>query len=120
MKYLFFKSLGHDYGAEIDKVKVGALWMGVGMYEDKDAKKILKNNKDLVSEIDVDQYDSLKKNNLSVAERVFRTQPQDPSRDPNAVYANKESSTDTSQSLDAEELLSVGEAKVENPLDGKD
>jgi len=116
MKYLFFKDISQDYGAQIDKVKVGALWMGVGMYEDSDAKKILKKHKGLVTEIDQAQYDSLKKK-TSVVERVFRTQPQDASRDPNAVYAEENKSR---TSPDAEELLSVGEAIVEDPLDGKD
>ena len=116
MKYLFFKDISRDYGAQVDRVKVGSLWMGVGMYEDADAKKLLKKHKSFISEIDQAQYSSLKKKS-TVVERVFRTQPQDASKDPNAVYAKKENNTESSN---AEELLSVGEAIVENPLEGTD
>lgn len=116
MKYLFFKDISKDYGAQVDRVKVGSLWMGVGIYEDADAKKLLKKFKSFVSEIDQAQYDSLKKKS-TVVERVFSTQPQDPSRDPNAVYAKKESNTESSS---AEDLLSIGEAVVDNPLEGTD
>lgn len=115
MKFLFFKDVSKDYKAEMDKVKVGSLWMGVGMYEDADAKKILKAHKDLVSEIDQAQYESLKKKE-AVTERVFKTQQQDPSKDPNAVYAEK-SKSPTSPSKSAKDLVSVGKAVVEKAID---
>lgn len=116
MKYLFFKDVKYDYKAEIETVRVGSLLMGFGMYEDADAKKLLKRHKDLVTEIDQAQYDSiLEKKTVSVTGRVFKTQPQNPARDPNAVYA-EEKNKPTSRS--AKELISVGEAIVENPLEG--
>ena len=119
MKYLFFKDANRDYGAQITKVKIGSLWMAVGMYEDSDAKKILKNHKGLVSEIDHAQYEGLlEKKTQSVTGRVFRTQPQDATRNPNAVYADKESKSPKSPK--AKDLVSVGDAIVDNPLDGTD
>jgi hypothetical protein len=118
MKYLFFKDANRDYKAEIERVKLGSLWMAVGMYEDKDAKKLLKDHKGFVSEIDQVQYeDLLQKKTQSVTGRVFKTQPQDPSRDPNAVYA-EEKSKPTSPKV--KDLISVGDAVVENPLEGSD
>ena len=118
MKYLFFKDASYNYGAEVEKVKIGSLWMAVGMYEDSDAKKLIKNNKEMVSEIDQAQYEELiEKKTQSVTGRVFKTQPQDATKDPNAVYA-EEKTKPTSRK--AKELVSVGEAVVENPLEGKD
>lgn len=118
MKYLFFKDANRDYKAEIERIKLGSLWMGVGMYEDKDADRILKKNKGFASEIDHAQFDDLlQKKTQSVTGRVFKTQPQDATRDPNAVYA-EEKSKPTSRK--AKDLVSVGEAVVENPLEGSD
>ena len=115
MKYLFFKDTNHDYKAEIETVRVGSLWMGYGAYEDKDAEKLLKANKALVSEIDQTQYNSfVEKKTVSVTGRVFKTQPQNPARDPNAVYVEEK---DKPTSPKAEELVSIGDAVVENPLE---
>lgn len=116
MKYLFFKNVKHDYKAEIQTVRVGSLWMGFGMYEDADAKKLLKDNEGLVSEIDQAQFESIvEKKTVSVTGRVFKTQPQNAAKNPNAVYA-EEKNKPTSRS--AKELVSVGKAIVENPLEG--
>jgi hypothetical protein len=119
MKYLFFRDANKDYGAQITKVRIGALMMAVGMYEDADAKKILKNHKGSVSEIDYAQYEELlEKKTQSVTGRVFKTQPQDATRNPNAVYAEKENKSPKSPK--AKDLVSVGDAIVDNPLKGSD
>jgi len=123
MKYLLFQDIDKEYGATFDRVLVGSRKRGFGAYEDKDAKLLLKlNPANLVSEISQDTYDGLKKK-LSMAPvsyKVIGTVEQDPSKDPNAVYAKPEEvAPSKKKSKPAKSLVSVGKAKVEDPLEGK-
>ena len=125
MKYLLFQNPLKDYGATLDKVLVGARKRGFGAYEDKDAKILLKlHPENEVSEITKEQYEGLKKK-LSlppVSYKVLGTVVQDPSKNPNAVYAEKEAQEAPSKKKGkpAKDLISVGKAKVEDPLEGKE
>tara|TARA_B100001093_G_scaffold499980_1_gene549874 strand:- start:2005 stop:2367 length:363 start_codon:yes stop_codon:yes gene_type:complete len=118
MKYLLFQDPSRDYGAEFDVTKVGARKRGFGAYEAKDAKILKKLHGDLISEIPVEEYERLKKKlgSPAVSSRQLGVVAQDPSKNPNAVYAVTEVSEVPSKS--AKDLVSVGNAKVENPLKG--
>ena len=118
MKYILFKRVPYDYGAEFQRFTNGVVKRGIGAYDDKDAKILLKLHNDLVEEISEERYEELKKklNLPATSFRVFGTQPQDPARNPDAVYADKESSQSTSSK--AEDLIEVSEAVVEDPLEG--
>lgn len=118
MKYLLFQDPDKDYGAEFDTTKVGARKRGFGAYEAKDAKILKKLHGDLISEIPVEEYERLKKKlgSPAVSSRQLGVVAQDPSKNPNAVYAVTEVSEVPSKS--AKDLVSVGNAKVENPLKG--
>ena len=121
MKYLLFQDPAKDYGAEFDVTRVGARDRGFGAYEDKDAKLLLKlHSGDLVSEIPVSEYDRLKKKlgRPDISSRQLGVVVQDPSKNPNAVYAEKESEAPSKKGKPAKDLVSVGKAKVENPLKG--
>lgn len=121
MKYLLFQNPLKDYGATFDTVLVGARKRGFGAYEDKDAKLLLKlAPENHVSELTKDQYEGLKKKLglPSASYRVLKTEVQDPSKNPNAVYAKKEEQGVPSKP--AKDLVKVGKAKVEDPLEGKD
>jgi hypothetical protein len=118
MKYILFKRIPYDYGAEHQTFTNGVLKRGIGAYENKDAKILFKLHGDLIEEISEADYDELKKklNLPATSFRVFATQAQDPARNPDAVYADKESNQ--SASSDAEDLIEVSEAVVEDPLEG--
>jgi hypothetical protein len=118
MKYLFFKKVPYDYGAEYQEFMNGVKRRGIGGYEKADADILLELHGNLVEEISEQEYlDYKKKLNLGpTSYRVFATQHQDPSKNPNAVYASEESNQSTS--LDAEDLLEVSDAVVEDPLEG--
>lgn len=126
MKYLLFQNPNLDYGATFDTVLVGARKRGFGAYEDKDAQLLMKlAPKNHVSEISEAQYQDLKKklNLPSVSHKVLGLVEQDPSKDPNAVYAKKEDQEVPSKKKKgkpAKDLVSVGKAKVEDPLEGKE
>ena len=115
MKYLLFKKVPYDYGAEYSKVKVGVITMGIGAYEDKDADILLKLHGDLVSETTEEEYVAVKKTK-PVSLRVLGTVHQDPSKDPNAVYV-EESKPAAASKKKAKDLVKVGKAKVEDPLE---
>ena len=119
MKYLLFQDPDKDYGAEFDVTKVGARKRGFGAYSAKDAKLLQKLHGDLIGEIPVEEYERLKKKlgQPQVSSRLLGTVVQDPSKAPNAVYAEAEVSETPSKS--AKDLVSVGKAKVEDPLKGK-
>lgn len=122
MKYLLFQDPRRDYGATFDVVLVGARRRGFGAYHDKDAKLIQKlAPENLVDEITEGQYDGLKKKLTSppVSHKTLGMVEQDPSKDPNAVYA-EEVVEAQSKKKPAKDLVSVGKAKVEDPLEGKE
>ena len=123
MKYLLFQDPTKDYGATFDIVLVGARKRGFGAYDDKDAKLLMKlAPENHVSELTKDQYEGLKKK-LSkplVSSKLLGTVVQDPSKNPHAVYAEKEElEAQSKPKKAAKSLVSVGKAKVEDPLEGK-
>ena len=79
------------------------------------------NPSNLISELSSDQYSELKKK-LSlppVSYKLLGMVQQDPSKDPNAVYA-EEAVEAPSKKKPAKDLVKVGKAKVEDPLEGKE
>jgi hypothetical protein len=120
MKHLYFKKMPYDDGAEVQPFSNGVKKRGIGSYENKDAKILLKMHGDLVEELSEEQFEELKKKLTIVPTsfRAFRTLPQDPAKDPNAVYAETESKE--SEQSKAEDLVEVAEAEVEDPLEGKE
>lgn len=122
MKYLLFNRVPYEYGAEYDQTMVGSKERGFGAYEDKDAKILLKMHGTLITEIKEETYLELKKK-LSYAPityRLFGTQQQEADKNPNAVYAKKESKPVVESKKPAKDLIKVGKAKVEDPLGGKE
>lgn len=123
MKYLLFQDPLRDYGATYDVVLVGARKRGFGAYEDKDAELLLKlTPSNLIKEITEAQYAELKKK-LSlpqVSYKLLGMVEQDPSKDPNAVYAKGEEVAQSKKKKPAKDLVKVGKAKVEDPLEGKE
>jgi len=110
----------YDYGAEVQPLTVGVKKRGIGSYQDKDAKILLKLHKGLVEELSEEQFEELKKKLRVVPTsfRAFKTLPQDATKDPNAVYAETENNE--SDQSKAEDLIEVAEAEVEDPLEGKE
>lgn len=108
----------YDYGAEVQPFANGVKQRGIGSYENKDAKLLKKMHGDLIEELTEEQFEELKKKLTIVPTsfRAFRTLPQDASKNPNAVYAETESNE--SEQSDAEDLVEVAEAEVEDPLEG--
>lgn len=108
----------YDYGAEVQPFANGVRQRGIGSYENKDAKLLKKMHGDLIEELTEEQFEELKKKLTIVPTsfRAFRTLPQDASKNPNAVYAETESNE--SEQSDAEDLVEVAEAEVEDPLEG--
>ena len=122
MKYLLFNKADEDYGADFDRVLVGSRERGIGAYEDKDAKILIKMHGNLVSEISEESYLELKKKltREPVSYRLFGMQRQEADKNPNAVYAKKESKPAAASKGKAKDLVKVGKATVEDPLEGKD
>ena len=125
MKYLLFQDPLKDYGATFDTVLVGARKRGFGAYDDKDAKLLMKlAPENHISELTEEQYAGLKKK-LSlppVSYKVLGTVVQDPSKNPNAVYAKKEEVEAPSKnkpSKPAKDLVKIGKVEVKDPLEGK-
>ena len=123
MKYLLFQDPLRDYGATFDVTLVGARRRGFGAYEDKDAELLLRlNPSNLISELTSDQYSELKKK-LSlppVSYKLLGMVEQDPSKDPNAVYVEEAVEAPSKKKKPAKDLVKVGKAKVEDPLEGKE
>jgi hypothetical protein len=115
MKYLIFKKIPYEYGAEYDRVRIGVMNVGIGAYEDKDADLLMKLHGDLIDETNEEEYVAVKKTR-PVSLRVLGTVHQDPSKDPNAVYA-EESKPAAASKKKAKDLVKVGKAKVEDPLE---
>lgn len=108
----------YDYGAEVQPFANGVKQRGIGSYQDEDADLLLELHGNLIEELTEEQFAELKKK-LRIAPtsyRAFRTLPQDASKNPNAVYAETESNE--SEQSDAEDLVEVAEAEVEDPLEG--
>jgi len=61
MKYLLFNKVPYEYGADFDVAMVGSKERGFGAYEEKDAKILIKLHGDLISELEPESYDELKK-----------------------------------------------------------
>ena len=122
MKYLLFNRVPYEYGAEYDQTMVGSKERGFGAYEDKDAKILLKMHGSLISEITEETYQGLKKklSYAPVSYRLFGTQRQEADKNPNAVYAKKESKPAGESKKPAKDLIKVGKAKVEDPLGDKE
>lgn len=123
MKYLLFQNPLRDYGATFDVTLVGARRRGFGAFEDKDAELLLKlNPSNLISELTYDQYSGLKKklNLPPVSYKLLGMVQQDPSKDPNAVYAEEAVEAPSKKKKPAKDLVKVGKAKVEDPLEGKE
>ena len=118
MKYLFFKKVPFNYGCEYQRFQNGVKERGIGAYENKDAKILLKMFPEKIDEIKEEEYDELKKklNIQPTSFRAFKTQHQDATKDPNAVYAETESKGSEKTSSKAEDLVDVGDAEVEDPL----
>lgn len=124
MKYLLFADSDRDYGCTKDVVLVGSRRRGFGAYDDKDAK-ILKElaPEGHISDLTKEQYEELKKklSQPSVSFKLLGMVEQDPSKDPNAVYAKAEEAVPSKKpkKKPAKSLVKVGKAKVEDPLEGK-
>lgn len=108
----------YDYGAEVQPFANGVKQRGIGSYQDEDADLLLELHGNLIEELTEEQFAELKKKLRIVptSYRAFRTLPQDASKNPNAVYAETESNE--SEQSDAEDLVEVAEAEVEDPLEG--
>jgi len=121
MKYLLFNKVPYEYGADFDVAMVGSKERGFGAYEEKDAKILIKLHGDLISELEPESYDELKKklSSAPVSYRLFGTQQQEADKNPNAVYAEKESKPAGESKKKAKDLVKVGKAEVEDPLEGK-
>ena len=118
MKYLLFQDVDRDYGADFERTLVGAMQRGFGAYEDADAAILISlHPENLLNEITEAQYDGLKKklSKVPVSYRQLGIVRQDPSKDPNAVYA--EAPVADPSEAPVEELISVGEAEVEDTLE---
>ena len=125
MKYLLFNRVPYEYGAEYDQTMVGSKERGFGAYQDKDADLLIKMHGTLVTEISKDSYEELKKklSYAPVSYRLFGTQQQEADKNPNAVYAKKESKPaeeSKKSKKPAKDLIKVGKAKVEDPLEDKE
>jgi hypothetical protein len=120
MKHLYFKKMPYDYGAEVQPFLNGVKRRGIGSYDNKDAKVLMELHGNLVEELSDEQFEELKKKLTIVPTsfRAFRTLPQDSTKNPNAVYAEKENKE--SDQSKAEDLVEVAEAEVEDPLEGKE
>ena len=120
-KYLMFNNVNHEYGADFDVTQLGSRKRGFGKYQEKDAKLLIKLHGVLVDEISEEQFEDLKKklSRVPVTYRLFGTQQQEADKNPNAVYAETKSKQ-AEESKPAKDLIKVGVAKVEDPLEGKD
>jgi len=61
MKYLFFRKVPYDYGAEYQQFVNGVRQRGIGAYEDGDAEILLELHGDKVEEITEQDYLAYKK-----------------------------------------------------------
>jgi hypothetical protein len=114
MKFLLFTKYPYEYGAEMEEVTVGVLRHGMGAYQKKDADILKKLHGDLIEEITEEQYGELKKKLMvsPVTYQVSRTIQQDANKNPNAVYAEE-----PAPAVQSKDLVKVGKAKLESPLD---
>lgn len=121
MKYLLFNKVPYEYGADYNSLMIGSKERGFGAYEDKDAKILIKMHGDLISELSKETYEGLKKKLTlpPVSYRLFGTQQQEADKNPNAVYAEKESKPAGESKKKAQDLVKVGKAEVEDPLEDK-
>ena len=113
MKYLIFSDPEVDYGATFNRVRIASVLKGFGSYEDKDADILLKLHPTLVQETTEETFEFLKKklSHPPATYKNLRTVEQDPSKDPNAVYAKADGEAQ-SKPKKAKSLVKVGKAKV--------
>ena len=117
MKYFLLASANRKYGLPFKEIEVGVLKKGILSCSAKDAKILVKAHGSLVEEISEEVYENFKKKQeVTPSSTQLRTVYQDPLKDPNAVYAKKEEVAQTSPSVKASELVTVGKVVVEDPL----
>jgi hypothetical protein len=117
MKYFLLATANQKYGLPFIEVEIGVLKKGILACSAKDAKILKKAHGDLVQEISEETYEDFKKKvSVVTSTTQLRTVYQDPLKDPNAVYAKKEEVVQTSPSVSASDLVTVGEVVVDNPL----
>ncbi|MBL19360.1 MAG: hypothetical protein CMC82_05990 [Flavobacteriaceae bacterium] len=117
MKYLLFDNPYRDYGASFDIVLVGSRKRGFGAYSEKDAELLQQiHNGAGIKEISLPQYETLKKKltKPAVSSKSLRMVQQDPSKDPHAVYAEKEDTEVPSKT--AKELVNIESSEIESPM----
>tara|TARA_Y100000588_G_scaffold158763_1_gene172660 strand:+ start:90 stop:458 length:369 start_codon:yes stop_codon:yes gene_type:complete len=120
MRYLLFDNPNEDYGVSFERAIVGVRSRGFGAFEDKVAQEVL-DKFDSVKELTEEGFVRLKKKQVAgpTSFRLIPTIQQDATKVPGAVYA-EESSTAPSEAAEVslDDLVTVGEAVVENPLEG--
>jgi|SRR5210317_1146573 len=114
MKYLLFKDPSKDYGITITKSTVGVLQQGFAEVSDGVAEDLLQDSS--VVEITAEQFLNLKKKltDTPVSYRQLSTQPQDPTRDPLAHYAEEPKEVDPEP-----DVIDVGPVELDSPLEQK-
>ena len=119
MRYLLFNNPNDDYGVSFEQGIVGVRNRGFGAFEHSIAQGLLDKH-DTIRELTLESFESLKKK-LGGGPTSFRLIPtiqQDATKVPGAVYA-EESPTPPSEAAEVslDDLITVGEAIVENPLE---
>ena len=114
MKYLLFKDPGKDYGVSFSVTTVGVLQQGFGEFDDGVASELLGDSS--VVEITTEQFQGLKKKltDEPVSFRRPRTVQMNPERNPDAVYAEENT---TGQSEVEAEVIEINDVELDNPLE---
>lgn len=114
MKYLLFKNPSKDYGVKFAVTRVGVLTKGFGEFSVGVAEKLLQDSS--VVEITTEQFDNIKKKMTQggVSFTQLRTLPQDPTKNPNAVYAE-----DAQAPPSEPDVIEVDVVDIDNPLEDK-
>ncbi len=114
MKYLIFKNPNKDYGVSFAVATVGVIQQGFGEFSDGVAEKLLQDSS--VVEITTEQFLRLKKklSDGPVSFRQLQTHQQDPTKDPNAIYAE-----DAPTVQSEPDVIEVQAIEIEKPLEDK-
>jgi hypothetical protein len=119
MRYLLFNNPNEDYGVSFEQGILGVRNRGFGAFEDLVADKLLKEHK-TVKELTVESFESIKKK-LAGGSTSFRRIPtiqQDATKVPGAVYAEEKQTVPSDvPEVSLDELITVGEVVVDNPLE---